>query len=79
MSPKEKELRRAYAKFNERIKGRINHKGNFVPFKPEEQKNEKRWNLRSGKHRRPNVSPAIRATQELLRETKRLLDLQRIY
>jgi hypothetical protein len=70
MSPKEKELRRAYAKFNERIKGRINFKGNFVPTQPKEFKNEKRRNLRTGFHRRPNVNPAIRATQELLRKTK---------
>ncbi len=46
MDLKERELRRAFAKFNEKIKGRINHKGNFVPKQPKEFINEKYRNLR---------------------------------
>ena len=40
-------ISKAYAKFNRKINGRINHKGNFVPFPKEEKLNEKSRNLRS--------------------------------
>ena len=42
------EVKRAYAKFFEKIRGRVNIKGNFVPSKPKELKNAKHRYIRKG-------------------------------
>jgi hypothetical protein len=63
-------VRKAYANFYRRVGGHISPRGRFIKQTEEEKENEKRRNLRKGKHRRSNVNPAIRAVTELLRKTK---------